>query len=186
MVAFLTELEGLKTHFYLIYLTPLYSILLAVAVRWMWLRRPRARWALSAAMLVFVGLQALRTPSSAWRNRRQLTYDPAVQYLRAQFDRNTFIMGGGGLIFGLGPDWNLLDDNRLGYNSGKRAEVVVVDPSWSEGMEMMQGNTPPIHAFVSHLLKTEYQEVYNRGGYRVLVHHPPRLGEVAGTSCVVA
>ena len=46
MVVFLTELEGLKTHFYLIYLTPLYSILLAVAVRWMWLRRPRARWAL--------------------------------------------------------------------------------------------------------------------------------------------
>ena len=51
MVVFLTELEGLKTHFYLIYLTPLYSILLAVAVRWMWLRRPRARWALAAAML---------------------------------------------------------------------------------------------------------------------------------------
>ena len=46
MVVFLTELEGLKTHFYLIYLTPLYSILLAVAVRWMWLQRPRWRWAL--------------------------------------------------------------------------------------------------------------------------------------------
>ena len=41
-------------------------------------------------------------------------------------------MGGGGLIFGLGPDWNLLDDNRLGYNSGKRAEVVVVDPTWDD------------------------------------------------------
>jgi hypothetical protein len=172
VVVFLTELEGLKTHFYLIYLTPLYSILLAVAVRWIWLRRPRARWALSAAMLLLVGLQVLRTSNSDWHNRRQMTYDPAVQYLRAQFDRNTLIMGGGGLIFGLGPEWNLLDDNRLGYNSGKRAEVVVVDPMWDDGLHEMQTNSPPIHAFVSHLLQTEYREVYNRGGYRILVRHP--------------
>jgi 4-amino-4-deoxy-L-arabinose transferase-like glycosyltransferase len=173
VVVFLTELEGLKTHYYLIYLTPLYSILLAVAVRYMWLRRPRWRWALSAAMLLFVGLQVARTPSAAWRNRRQATYDPAVQYLRAQFDRHTFIMGGAGLIFGLGPDWTLLDDAQLGYHSGKRADVVVIDPSWADSIQMTQTLSPPLHAFVSHLLATEYREVYHRGGYRILVRHPP-------------
>ena len=172
-VVFLAELEGIKTHFYLIYLTPLYSILLAVALHWIWPRYPRWRWPVAVAMLLFVSLQAARTPSIAWRKRRQLAYDQAVQYLRRKFDRKTFIMGGGGLIFGLGPDWNILDDVRLGYDSGKRAQVVVIDPSWSEGMDMMQGYTPPVHAFVSHLLTTEYQEVYNRGGYRVFVHHPP-------------
>jgi hypothetical protein len=172
VVVFLTELEGLKTHFYLIYVTPLYSILLAVAVRWMWLERPRWRWALSAAMLLFVGLQVLRTPSSDWRNRRQLAYDPAVQYLRGQFNRTTLIMGGAGLIFGLGPEWNLLDDNRLGYDSGKRAEVVVIDPTWDDGILMMQTLSPGVHSFVSQLLATEYREVYNRGGYRILVRHP--------------
>ncbi len=172
VVVFLTELEGLKTHFYLIYLTPLYSILLAVAVRRTWLRYPRWRWAVTAAMLLFVALQAVRTPSSAWRNRRQLTYDPVVQYLRQQFDRNRLMMGGGGLMFGLGPGWNLLDDSRLGYNSGKRADVVVIDPAWEDGILMMQTISPEIHTFVSHLLETEYREVYNRGGYRVLVRHP--------------
>jgi hypothetical protein len=172
VVVFLTELEGLKTHFYLIYLTPLYSMLLAVAVRWMWQQRPRWRWAVSAAVLLFLALQIVRTPSSAWRNRRQLTYDPVVRYLREQFDRNRLMMGGGGLIFGLGPDWNLLDDSRLGYNSGKRAEVVVIDPSWDDGIAMMETASPQIHTFVSHLLQTEYREVYNHGGYRVLVRHP--------------
>jgi 4-amino-4-deoxy-L-arabinose transferase-like glycosyltransferase len=172
VVVFLTELEGLKTHFYLIYVTPLYSILLAVAVRWMWLQRPRWRWALAAAMLLFAGLQVLRTPSSDWRNRRQLAYDPAVQYLRGQFHRDTFIMGGAGLIFGLGPDWNVLDDIRLGFDSGKRAEVVVVDPTWDDGILMMQTNSPPVHAFLAQLLATEYREVYNQRGYRILVRHP--------------
>ena len=171
VVVFLTELEGLKTHFYLIYLTPLYSMLLAVAVRWLWLERPRWRWVLGGAMLLFVGLQALRTLSSDWRNRRQATYDPAVQYLRGRFDRSTFIMGGAGLIFGLGPGWNLLDDYRLGYDSGKRAEVVVLDPAWDDGILMLETNAPQIHSFVSHLLATEYREVYNRGGYRILVRH---------------
>jgi 4-amino-4-deoxy-L-arabinose transferase-like glycosyltransferase len=168
VLVFLTEFEGLKTHFYLIYLTPLYSILLAVAVRFIWLKRLRWRWALAAAMLLFVGLQVLRTPSSAWRNRRQLTYNPAVEFLRGRFDRNTPIMGDAALIFGLGPDWNVLDDYRLGYDGGKRAEVVVIDPSWDDRILMMQTLSPDVHRFVSHLLATEYREVYNRGGYRIL------------------
>jgi hypothetical protein len=168
VLVFLTEFEGLKTHFYLIYLTPLYSILLATALRWMWLKRPRWRWALAAAMLLFVGLQALRTPSAAWRNRRHSAYDPAVKYLHGKYGRNTPIMGDAGLIFGLGPDWNLLDDFRLGYNSGKRPEVVVIDPSWDDRILMMQTLTPEIHQFVSHLLAAEYREVYNQGGYRIL------------------
>ena len=41
VVFFLTGLEGLKTPYYLIYLTPLYSILLAVATGWVWRRLPR-------------------------------------------------------------------------------------------------------------------------------------------------
>ena len=142
------------------------SLLLAVAVRWMWLKRARWRWALSAAMFLFVGLQAVRTPTIDWRKRRQLDYDPAVQYLRGQFKPSTFIMGGGGLIYDLGAQWNILDDVRLGYDSGKRAEVVVIDPSWDEGIQMMEGYSPKVYAFVGHLLATEYREVYNRGGYR--------------------
>ena len=171
-IVFLTEFEGLKTPFYLIYLTPLYSMLLAVAAGWMWRRRPRWRVVPAAALVVFVALQAARTPIAAWRNPRRTTYDPAVQYLRARFNRNTFIMGGAGLIFELGPDWKILDDFRLGYDSGKRAEVVVIDPHWTDGIEMMQTQDPPRYAFVTHLLNTEYQEVYNQGGYRILIRNP--------------
>ena len=83
-------------------------------------------------MLVFVGLQAVRTPNAAWRNRRQLSYDPVVQFLRARVDPKALTMGDAGLLYGLGADWNLLDDSRLGYNSGKRADVVVINPTWED------------------------------------------------------
>ena len=171
-VVYMTWFEGLKTIYYLIYLTPLYSMLLAVAAAWVWLRHPRGRWVPAAVLLVFVALQAVRTPIAASRNPRRTTYDPAVQYLRARFNRNTFIMGSASLIFALGPDWNILDDFRLGYNSGKRAEVVVIDPHWTDGIEMLETEDPPLYAFATRLLETEYQEVYNRGGYRILIRNP--------------
>jgi hypothetical protein len=138
----------------------------------MWLQRPRWRWLLSAAILLFVGLQVLRTETSAWRNRRQLAYDPAVRFLREQFDRSALIMGDAGLVFGLGPDWNVLDDVRLGHESGKRAQVVVLSPTWDDRILMMEATSPAVHAFVSQLMASEYREVYNHGGYRILVRHP--------------
>ncbi len=173
-VVYLTEFEGLKTPLYLIYLTPLYSMLLAVASGWMWRRRPALRVGLAAVLFVFVALQAARTSIAARRNSRSTTYDPAVQFLRTQFSRNTFIMGSASLIFELGPDWRILDDFRLGYNSGKRAEVVVIDPHWTDGIDMLQTEGPPIYTFITQLLKTEYREVYNRGGYRILVRRRAR------------
>ena len=169
VVFFLTELEGLKTYYYLIYLTPLYSILLAVAALWCWRTLPRWRIPLAAALLVFVALQAARTPISARRNSRRLAFDPAAAYLRAHYSPTTFIMGGAGLLFALGPDWHILDDVRLGYHSGRRAEVLVIDPHWEDSIQMLALQRPPIHTFVTNRIATEYREVYNQGGYRILV-----------------
>ena len=171
-VVFMTGFEGLKTHFYLIYLTPLYSVLLAVAVGWMWRRRPRWRMGAGRRAARLCGSPGRAHTRRRSRNPRRTTYDPAVQYLRARFNRSTFIMGSASLIFALGPDWNILDDFRLGYNSGKRAEVVVIDPHWTDGIEMLQTQQPPIYAFITQLLGTEYQEVYNQGGYRILIRQP--------------
>jgi hypothetical protein len=168
-VGFMTWFEGLKTVYYVIYLTSLYSILLAVAAGWMWQRRPRCRWAVAGVLLVFVALQAARTPIAVLRNPRRTTYDPAVEYLRARFNRHTFIMGSASLIFGLGPDWNILDDFHLGYDSGKRAEVVMIDPHWADGIGMLPTQNPSLYAFVTQLLRSEYREVYNQGGYRILI-----------------
>jgi len=169
---FLTEMEGLKTYMYLVYLTPLYSVLLAVATGWIWLRRPRWRLPVAAVLLVFVILQATRTPITVSRRSRKATFDPAVRYLQARFRPDTFIMGDASLIFGLGPDWHVLDDFRLGFESGKRAEVVVINASWEDRIQMMQTLKPAAFAFVSELLRSEYREAYNQGGYRILIRNP--------------
>jgi hypothetical protein len=180
IVAFyLAEFEGLKTHFYLIYLTPLLSILLAAALLWTWRNLPRWRIVVTAVAVCLVLLQVSRTPIADLRNPRRSTYQPAVEYLRSNFQPETFIMGGAGLLFGLGPDWHILDDVRLGYNSGKRADVVVIDPNWADNIEVMKSTRPSLFAFVTNLLQSEYREVYNHRGYRILVREPRAYAQPA-------
>ena len=158
---FLTELEGLKTPFYLIYVTPLFTVLLVTAADWFWAAAPRWRIPLAGLLAAFCLLQVSRTLIADSRHPRQAAYDPAVRYMRAQFNRQTFIMGGAQFLFDVGPDWNILDDVRLGYDTGKPA-VVVIDAGWADRMQSL---TPPIRDFVTRVLATEFHEAHNREGY---------------------
>jgi hypothetical protein len=174
-IVYLTWFEGLKTRFYLIYLTPLYSVLCAVAAYWLWTRRPRWRPVVVATLAILIVLQAGRTAVVAYRNPKAASFTPAARYLQEHFDRKTFIMGDGSLMFGVGPDWNVLDDFRLGYNSGKIPDVVVIDESWADRIAELRTEHPEIWEHVQRVLGG-CREVYNERGYRVLVrlHIEPR------------
>jgi hypothetical protein len=76
-------------------------------------------------------------------------------------------MGDGSLMFGLGPDWNLLDDFRLGYNSGKRPDVIVIDDSWEDRIGMLRDLHPEIWQHTQRILNA-YREVYKQPHYRIL------------------
>lgn len=166
-VVYLTWFEGLKTQFYLIYLTPLYVVLCAIAAAWLWEHRPRTRVPVAAALALLVLLQGTRTVAIAARRPWQTSFTPAVRYLERHYTPATFIMGNGALMFGLGPDWNLLDDFRLGYNTGKRPDVIVLDESWDDRIGMLRELHPEIWHYTQGIL-AGYREVYNQAKYRIL------------------
>jgi hypothetical protein len=45
----------------------------------------------------------------------------------------------------------------------------MIDPHWADGIGMLQTLNPSLYAFVTQLLRSEYREVYNQGGYRILI-----------------
>jgi hypothetical protein len=45
----------------------------------------------------------------------------------------------------------------------------MIDPHWADGIEMLQAQQPSTYDFVTQLLRSEYREVYNQGGYRILI-----------------
>lgn len=166
-ICYLTWFEGLKTPFYLIYLTPLYSVLCAVAAGWLWERLPKARVPVVATLAILVLLQGVRTVAIAARQPRQRAFAPAVRYLQDHYTPATFIMGDGSLLFGLGPEWHVLDDFRLGFNTGKRPDVIVIDEAWDDRIGMLREQHPSILAHTQRVL-AGYREVYNQASYRIL------------------
>jgi hypothetical protein len=166
-VVYLTWFEGLKTQFYLIYLTPLYSVLCATAAAWLWTKRRRVRVPVAVAIAVLALLQATRTLAIAARRPRQTAFEPAAAFLRSHYTPATLIFGNGSLLFGLGPEWRVLDDFRLGYNSGKRAAAIVIDDSWQDRQAVLATEHPEIGAHVQRTIGS-YREIYNHNGYRIL------------------
>ena len=171
---YLTFFEGLKTRFYLIYLTPLYSVLCAIAAVWLWHRSPKTRAIVVAALSVLIVLQGLRTVAIAARRPKQTSFAPAVAFLRNHYTPSTFVMGDGSLMFGLGPDWNLLDDFRLGFNTGKRPQVIVLDDSWEDRIGMLRELNPEIWQHTQNVL-ADYREIYNHASYRILERSRPAV-----------
>ena len=166
-VCYLTWFEGLKTPLYLLYVTPLYSVLCAIAAGWLWDRLPKTRVPVAAALAMLVLLQGVRTAAIAARKPRQRAFAPAVRYLQEHYTPATFIMGDGSLLFGLGPEWHVLDDFRLGYNTGKRPDVIVIDEAWDDRIGMLREQHPDIFEHTRRVL-SGYREVYNQEAYRIL------------------
>ena len=170
-VVWFTFFEGLKTQFYLIYITPLYCVLTAVAASWLWNGWPGKRLLVAAALIVLVVLQVTRTVTIASRDPKRHAYLPAVRFLRGRYSPADFIMGDGSLMFGLGPDWNLLDDFRLGYNTGKQPRAIVIDDSWTDRIGMLQQASPAIWQHTQRVL-SGYSVIYDQFGYRILERRP--------------
>ena len=119
--AILAVIDGVKRPFYLIYAVPF-----AIAVMSVVLVRTRTRWLAIPLLALQVAGLALAMRHDAYSEQ----YLPAVAFLRSHEQPRTLIMGPSEFGFQLGYDRELVDDFRLGYNSGKTPDYIVIDPNY--------------------------------------------------------
>jgi len=80
---------------------------------------------------------------------------------------------GDGLKLGFTPA--LIDDYRLGYRSGKRADLIVMDEGrYQPWTALLAEQDPGNYAFIQRLLREEYRVVYDRPGYRIYQRNASR------------
>lgn len=142
--------EPKKSPMYLVHVVPGYDAALGVflASCWSLASWPRFLAAVTAASIVALQLGAnVRT---IYADSYTSLYVPAVQFLRTHTDARTTIMGNAELAFGLGFPGNLRDDYRLGFFTGVRPEVIVVDTDYQYYFEAFRSKSPAIYA---HILK---------------------------------
>jgi hypothetical protein len=95
----------------------------------------------------------------------QNIYLPVVEFLNSPPHVRERVMGSAELGFQIGFE-RLTDDYRLGYYSGKRAAVIVVEENYEGRFRRYQTQEP---AVFRHVMKTlsEARKVFDNGRYRV-------------------
>lgn len=162
----LSIVDGQKLYYYLVHIVPLYTAVLAVWLMWCWQRRVVPRWALALAVM---GLLVVQTGGLLYRmkvNTMQQGYAPTVAFLKERTTPQTLIMASGDLGFGLGFDRNLVDDTRLGYYTGLRPDVIVVEEIYGENFKGWRTSEPPLADHIARTL-AQYDLVFDRGGYQI-------------------
>jgi len=163
----LSILDGQKLSYYLVHLVPLYTAALAIWIQWCWSRRAAPRPIIA---LCVCGLLCLQLGGVIYRirlNTYAKSFAPAAEFVKTHANKDSLIMGSAELGFELGFRDNLIDDVQLGFHSGKKPDIIVVDESYEEAFAGYREFAPELYQHINHLLTEEFQEVYNQASYRV-------------------
>ena len=156
-----------SAHEYLVHIIPFYATVLAVWLTWVWHRGAVPRWVAASAVAGLVVLQTGGVVMRVAANTYQRQYLPVVQFLQTQAGPGELIMGGAELGFALGFTERLVDDARLGFHSGRHAELIVVDERYQSWFTTILASEPDVQAYVQRLLAERYSPVYSRAPYVV-------------------
>jgi len=163
----LSVTDGQKQYIYLIHMVPLLSALLGVVALWCWARPLAPRWVLALGLAGFLLLHLGGAASRVAQNTYSKNYMGAVEFLRPHAASGQQIMGSAELGFALGFTANLVDDYRLGYYSGKRPALIVVDDRYRQQFDAAKVKRIDVYRHVTGLLSREYSVAFDRAGYTV-------------------
>jgi 4-amino-4-deoxy-L-arabinose transferase-like glycosyltransferase len=158
--------DGVKLSFYLVHVTPLYCMVVAI-VAMEYLRAPalrvRAAAILALAALAFV--QVAPVFGRAWADPRARVYAPAVAAIEDAIGPRGRVIGSAELAFGLGFD-RVSDDRILGFKSGARPEAIAISSDYASDLEALRAESD-LGVYFDRLLSREYQEIFRNSEYTV-------------------
>lgn len=164
----MSVIDGGKNTYYLIHTLPLLAALLAVTTVAGIRCNPRLAWFLlpviAGVLLIETGAIAYKIRLNSYLNR----YVPAVEFVKQRLkpDGLIFATSAFGFDFGFRQE-HLIDDARLGYDSGRRADFVVVDEIYEIVFDGHRRERPAIGQYVDRALATKYKLVYDRAQIRI-------------------
>lgn len=168
----LTVIDGPKQEFYLVHTVPFFLALFALWFEHFWTHARSSRWAL-AALLAAIVLVQLSVSAARVRQNRYRAYVSAARFLESRALPPRLIMASAEFAFELGFDGNLVDDFRLGFRTGRRPDLIVMDDQrYGEWIPRLRDSDPANYRYIRTLLSSEYDIVYDSGLYRIYARRP--------------
>jgi 4-amino-4-deoxy-L-arabinose transferase-like glycosyltransferase len=151
---------------YMVHVFPLYGILLASLVWWLWNRAGRMQRIPIAAfvagfLLLQIGGSAYLIATNPFRHQ----YQPVIEFVQKHARPGDRVVGSGELGFGLGFD-NLYDDKALGYYVNQKPDLIILSPRYRAWFEAERVPEPEVYRFVMNRLE-EFQLAYRTNAFEV-------------------
>jgi cytochrome c oxidase subunit IV len=160
-------LDGAKYQNYFIHIYPLFCLSLAAAFCLRISGNKKAFRPAAAAIGLLLVLQAGGTAVRIARNTNANVYRPVIDFLIAHRTPGARIVGASELMFGLGREFPLDDDQRLGIYTGEKCDFLVRG-AFQEGPEYFAAAEPETAEKMRRKLE-KFELIFERGGLRVYV-----------------
>ncbi len=160
--------DGAKRWYYLLYVVPFFTAVMAVWCLSLWETRRRWRPALATAFGIFIAIQAGGTLYRMQRNDYKNKYLPAVAFLQAHNPRRELINGEGEAGFAMGFPDNLIDDVSLGYFSHRKSKLIFVpDTYWGLWLGNMMDRDPAVGRHIAYTFSHDYRLAFKNNLYSI-------------------
>lgn len=171
LLAFVT---GNKWSRYLIHITPLWAMLLALIVD---RALDRGAYFRTAAITVIVGIAVLQWGGVLYhvhQNTYARIYLPTARFVEQNSSSDSFIVGPAAFYWTLSEKRRFVNDLRLGYFTGERADVIVIDDWYRTLLLNGTGDMRPAKDYAQRMLSQDYEPKWTQGEYTVYLRKRSR------------
>src|SRR5271169_202308 len=152
-----------KNWYYLIFILPYYTALLAIIAGWLWPQSFSCRVAVIALLgittILHLAIIGGRIAHDDYRTR----YLEATNFIKQSAKPGDLVMGSGELAFELGFEGQVLDDSRLGFLSGKRPEFIAIEGQYAlYWIPWFADHEPDTYRYIQELFAYDYDVVLDQ------------------------
>jgi Dolichyl-phosphate-mannose-protein mannosyltransferase len=152
--------------FYLVHIMAPVIVLTGLVMDWVVRTKRAPAWAVAGLGVTILLIQVAVTASRMRADAYHTQYLDTTNYLREHTRPAALIDGSSELGFELGFDAHLVDDFRLGYSSGKRPDVIVLDKNrYQEWIPLLKPVQPDAWQYATELVAREFHEVHRNAAY---------------------
>ena len=157
--------DEIKGPVYLIHTFSYFAAAFGGTVWWL-TREPGPRKIYAAAAAALATLQLSGIAYKIHQDTDARIYRPVAEYVRSHTRADAFVIGPTELVFGLGPQFHLVDDPRLGLGMARAPDMIVRGP-FAIDASLIEPEEPQTAQFVRQRLAHEYTMVFENDGYQL-------------------
>lgn len=157
---------GFKAHSYLVYILPLWDAVVAYCAWHWWRGWIQARRVAVVALALFAGVNLYMVGLKIRENSYRNEYLPCADYIRSKARLGATVYAISALGFSI-PYSDFIDDGRLGYYTHRKADLILLDRSYSQWLVIFEHDELPVYSYIQNLLKNEYRVAFQSGAYKV-------------------